>query len=175
MSPHLPPPARPASAGAGRRPAPPAPRPPPLATAATRGERAADAVAALGGSWGFVGGFGLVLLAWVLLDRMLQHWRGHGFDPYPFILLNLFLSMLAAIQAPVILMSQNRQSQQDRLHAEHDYEVNRQAEQEISLLHRKVDGLVRQLRAARTASPAMRHRPPRPAHRSAARRARPSP
>lgn len=143
----------------------------PLATAATRGERAADAVAALGGSWGFVGGFGLSLLAWVLLDSLLVRWRGHGFDPYPFILLNLFLSMLAAIQAPVILMSQNRQSQQDRLHAEHDYEVNRRAEQEISLLHGKIDRLAERLRAARAHARGAAHG----AARSPARPARPSP
>jgi uncharacterized membrane protein len=67
--------------------------------------------------------------------------RGSTFDPYPFILLNLFLSMLAAIQAPVILMSQNRQSEKDRLHAEHDYEVNLKAELEIMLLHDKIDQL----------------------------------
>ncbi len=109
--------------------------------AATRGQRAADAVAAFGGSWTFVGLFAAVLLAWVGLNAWLMRSRGQSFDPYPYILLNLFLSMLAAIQAPIILMSQNRQSQKDRLGAEHDYEVNLKAELEIMLLHDKIDTL----------------------------------
>ena len=108
---------------------------------ATRGQRAADAVASFGGSWTFVGLFAATLLAWVLLNAVLVHGRGQTFDPYPYILLNLFLSMLAAIQAPVILMSQNRQAEKDRLGAAHDYEVNLKAELEIMLLHEKLDGL----------------------------------
>ena len=107
----------------------------------TRGQRAADAVASFGGSWTFVGLFAAVMLIWVGLNSYLLALRGSTFDPYPFILLNLFLSMLAAIQAPVILMSQNRQSEKDRLHAEHDYEVNLKAELEIMLLHDKIDTL----------------------------------
>ena len=107
----------------------------------TVGQRAADAVASFGGSWTFVGLFAAVMLIWVLLNTYLLASRGSTFDPYPYILLNLFLSMLAAIQAPVILMSQNRQSEKDRLSAEHDYEVNLKAEMEIMLLHEKLDVL----------------------------------
>jgi uncharacterized membrane protein len=103
------------------------------------GQRAADAVASFGGSWTFVGLFAATMLVWVGLNAVLLASRGATFDPYPFILLNLFLSMLAAIQAPIILMSQNRQSEKDRLSAEHDYEVNLKAELEIMLLHDKVD------------------------------------
>ncbi len=83
----------------------------------TRGQRAADAVARFGGSWTFVGLFGATMLAWVGVNAVMLATRGATFDPYPYILLNLFLSMLAAIQAPVILMSQNRQSEKDRLSA----------------------------------------------------------
>lgn len=109
--------------------------------ATTLGERAADAVAAFGGSWPFVGLFAAAMVFWVGLNAFLLGRQGRTFDPYPYILLNLFLSMLAAIQAPVILMSQNRQSKKDRLAAEHDYEVNLKAELEILLLHEKLDGL----------------------------------
>ncbi|MFN7727411.1 MAG: DUF1003 domain-containing protein [Rubrivivax sp.] len=107
----------------------------------SRGQRAADAVARFGGSWVFVGLFAATMLGWVGLNTALLLWRGHTFDPFPYILLNLFLSMLAAIQAPVILMSQNRQAQKDRETAEHDYEVNLKAELEIMLLHQKFDEL----------------------------------
>jgi len=103
------------------------------------GQRAADAVASFGGSWGFVGLFATTMLVWVGLNAFLLMARGATFDPYPYILLNLFLSMLAAIQAPVILMSQNRQSEKDRLATEHDYEVNLKAELEIMSLHEKID------------------------------------
>ena len=109
------------------------------ASAPTRGQRAADAVASFGGSWTFVGLFGAAMLAWVGLNALLLVRQGSTFDPYPYILLNLFLSMLAAIQAPVILMSQNRQAEKDRMSAEHDYEVNLKAELEIMLLHEKLD------------------------------------
>ena len=105
------------------------------------GQRAADTVASFGGSWTFVGLFGATMLIWIGLNAVLLMSRGQTFDPYPYILLNLFLSMLAAIQAPVILMSQNRQSEKDRISAEHDYEVNLKAELEIMLLHEKIDGL----------------------------------
>ena len=104
-----------------------------------RSARAADAVARFGGSWVFIGLFGAIMVGWVGLNAWLLGQRGSTFDPYPYILLNLFLSMLAAIQAPVILMSQNRQAEKDRAHAEHDYEVNLKAELEIMLLHEKFD------------------------------------
>lgn len=106
---------------------------------ASVGQRAADTVASFGGSWTFVGLFTLLMISWVGLNAFLLMSRGKTFDPYPYILLNLFLSMLAAIQAPVILMSQNRQSEKDRMNAEHDYEVNLKAELDIMLLHEKVD------------------------------------
>jgi len=105
----------------------------------TVGQRAADAVAAFGGSWKFIALFSVVLAAWVGLNSIVLAQYDKAFDPYPYILLNLFLSMLAAIQAPVILMSQNRQAEKDRADAEHDYEVNLKAELEIMLLHEKVD------------------------------------
>ncbi len=105
------------------------------------GERAADAVASFGGSWTFIMLFAAVLVGWVGLNGFLVASKGKSFDPYPYILLNLFLSMLAAIQAPIMLMSQNRQAQKDRYNAEHDYEVNLKAELEIMLLHKKVDSL----------------------------------
>lgn len=108
---------------------------------ATRGQKAADAVAAFGGSWHFIGLFAATLVAWVVLNSVILLQHGTPFDPYPYILLNLFLSMLASIQAPIILMSQNRQAQKDRLSVEHDYEVNLKAEVEIMLLHEKIDHL----------------------------------
>ena len=107
--------------------------------APSSGQRAADAVASFGGSWTFVGLFATTMLVWVVVNGLLLLNRGTTFDPYPYILLNLFLSMLAAIQAPIILMSQNRQSEKDRISAEHDYEVNLKAELEIMLLHEKID------------------------------------
>lgn len=103
------------------------------------GARAADAVASFGGSWTFIGLFAAVLVVWVGSNTVLLVHYNAVFDPYPFILLNLVLSMLAAVQAPIILMSQNRQAVKDRLHAEHDYEVNLKAELEIMLLHEKLD------------------------------------
>ncbi|MBB5941248.1 DUF1003 domain-containing protein [Xanthomonas sp. 3307] len=102
------------------------------------GERIADRVAAIGGSWSFIIGFGLVLLGWIVLNSLLL---AHAFDPYPYILLNLCLSCLAAIQAPVIMMSQNRQAAVDRLHAQNDYEVNIKAELEILQVHEKLNQL----------------------------------
>ena len=105
----------------------------------TSGQRAADAVAKFGGSWTFIILFGIVLVCWVILNSVILANYKKAFDPYPYILLNLFLSMLASIQAPIILMSQNRQAQLDRINAEHDYEVNLKAELEIMLLHEKVD------------------------------------
>jgi len=103
----------------------------------TFGQRLADKVAAFGGSWTFIIIFAAILFSWVLLNTLILASRGNTFDPYPYILLNLFLSMLAAVQAPVILMSQNRQGVKDRLDAAHDYEVNLKAELEILSLHEK--------------------------------------
>jgi uncharacterized membrane protein len=108
-------------------------------SSSSRGQRAADAVARFGGSWTFITLFGVVLVGWVLLNSVILSRYNQAFDPYPYILLNLFLSMLASIQAPIILMSQNRQAQKDRVGAEHDYEVNLKAELEIMLLHEKLD------------------------------------
>jgi uncharacterized membrane protein len=108
-------------------------------TKATLGQRAADAVATFGGSWTFIAIFAAILIVWVGLNSIILVSYDEVFDPYPYILLNLFLSMLAAVQAPLILMSQNRQAEKDRLNAEHDYEVNLKAELEIMLLHEKVD------------------------------------
>ena len=105
----------------------------------TFGERLADRVAEIGGSWGFIVGFGVFITAWVLVNAAILVGFGGAFDPYPFIFLNLMLSMLAAIQAPVIMMSQNRQAAKDRLAAGHDYEVNLKAEIEIAALHEKLD------------------------------------
>jgi uncharacterized membrane protein len=107
----------------------------------TFGQRLADRVAAFGGSWTFIIIFAAVLLAWVLVNTLILARHSDAFDPYPYILLNLFLSMLAAVQAPVILMSQNRQGVKDRLDAAHDYEVNLKAELEILSLHEKMDEL----------------------------------
>jgi uncharacterized membrane protein len=108
----------------------------------TFGQRMADNVASFGGSWMFIIIFMVVLIAWIILNSfILIKLKGGAFDPYPYIFLNLILSMLAAIQAPIIMMSQNRQSYKDRLGAEHDYEVNLKAELEIIALHEKLDSL----------------------------------
>jgi CRP/FNR family transcriptional regulator, cyclic AMP receptor protein len=109
--------------------------------AETFGERIADRVASFGGSWTFIITFGVTLLSYVGLSVLLVATHGSSWDPYPFILLNLFLSMLAAIQAPVIMMSQNRQDSRDRLRSELDFEVNRRAESEIQALSRKLHSL----------------------------------
>jgi uncharacterized membrane protein len=102
----------------------------------------ADNVASFGGSWTFIIIFMIVLVAWIVLNSfILIKLRNSSFDPYPYIFLNLILSMLAAIQAPIIMMSQNRQAYKDRLSAEHDYEVNLKSELEIIALHEKVDSL----------------------------------
>jgi uncharacterized membrane protein len=103
---------------------------------ATLGERTADSVARLGGSWTFIIAFGIVLTVYTSVNVSLGR---SAWDPYPFILLNLFLSTLAAIQAPVIMMSQNRQDTKDRLRGELDYEVNRRAESEIQGMARKLN------------------------------------
>ena len=106
------------------------------------GERLADRIAAFGGSWRFLMLFGLAIAVWVVINGVLLVKAEAGpFDPYPFILLNLFLSLVAAIQAPIIMMSQNRQAARDRVQASHDYEVNLKAEIEIMALHEKMDEL----------------------------------
>jgi uncharacterized membrane protein len=105
---------------------------------ATAGERIADAVAQFGGSWRFIISFGVVLVVYTALNLRLA---SSAWDPYPFILLNLFLSMLAALQAPVIMMSQNRQDAKDRVRSELDFDVNRRAESEIQSLSRKLNEL----------------------------------
>lgn len=107
----------------------------------TFGQRLADNVAKFGGSWTFIIIFGLILLTWVFLNSVVLARLNNAFDPYPYILLNLFLSMLASIQAPIIMMSQNRQATKDRMDAAHDYEVNLKAEMEIETLHQKLDEL----------------------------------
>jgi CRP/FNR family cyclic AMP-dependent transcriptional regulator len=104
----------------------------------TFGQRIADKVATFGGSWTFIMTFGGVMFVWVVINVILL---SKPFDPYPFILLNLFLSMLAALQAPVIMMSQNRQAAKDRLNSDLDFQVNQKAEMEIAHLHKKVDQL----------------------------------
>jgi uncharacterized membrane protein len=104
------------------------------------GQRLADRVASFGGSWRFIIIFAVILGMWVIINTIALLKR--PFDPYPYILLNLFLSCLAAIQAPIIMMSQNRQESKDRLRAEHDYQVNLKAEIEIRQLHIKLDQLM---------------------------------
>ena len=106
------------------------------------GERLSDRVAAVGGSWGFIIAFAIVLFGWMLLNSKILGRFDAAFDPYPFIFLNLMLSTLAAIQAPIIMMSQNRASNKDRIAAAHDYEVNLRAELDIIRLHEKVDLLM---------------------------------
>ncbi len=111
---------------------------------ATFGERLADRVARIGGSWGFIATFAIVLLSWMLINsEVLVRLGVTPFDRYPYIFLNLMLSMLAAIQAPVIMMSQNRQSAKDRIAARHDYEVNLRTQLEILRLSRKIDRMAR--------------------------------
>lgn len=105
---------------------------------ATFGDRLADRVARFGGSWTFIVAFFIFLVCWAILNSVS---KAHAVDPYPFVFLNLILSMLAAIQAPIIMMSQNRQAYKDRRMASHDYEVNLKAEIEILALHEKLDAL----------------------------------
>jgi len=106
----------------------------------TFGERAADRLAAFGGSWHFIGLFGVIIVIWIAINSVAL--LEHRFDPYPFILLNLVLSCIAALQAPIIMMSQNRQEAKDRLRSEYDYRVNLKAELEIRHLNAKVDQLM---------------------------------
>jgi len=106
----------------------------------TAGQRLSDRLAEFGGSWTFLIAFGVFLASWVLVNSVTAMWR--PVDPYPYIFLNLLLSCLAAIQAPVIMMSQNRQEAKDRMRAKNDFEVNLKAELEIRHLHEKVDHLL---------------------------------
>lgn len=106
----------------------------------TFGQQVADKVAVFGGSWTFIITFFTILISWILINALFL--SSKPFDPYPFILLNLILSCLAAIQAPIIMMSQNRQGQKDRMRSEHDYKINLKAELEIRLLHEKIDHLI---------------------------------
>lgn len=108
--------------------------------ALTAGQRVADKVATFGGSWTFIISFGVFILVWILINI---YWLANrGFDPYPFILLNLILSCIASIQAPVIMMSQNRQEEKDRERAKNDYMINLKSELEIRTLHEKIDHFV---------------------------------
>ena len=106
----------------------------------TVGQKVADKVAAFGGSWKFIILFGVFILFWILINIYI--FLNKGFDPYPFILLNLILSCLAALQAPVIMMSQNRQEEKDRERAKKDYMINLKSELEIRMLHEKLDHLI---------------------------------
>jgi len=106
----------------------------------TFGERLADRIATFGGSWAFLILFAVLLTLWIAANSVVFLWR--PVDPYPFILLNLILSCLAAVQAPIIMMSQNRQEAKDRMRSQHDYQVNLKAELEIRHLHEKLDHLL---------------------------------
>lgn len=112
---------------------------------ASFGDQLADKVAAVGGSWSFIIAFAVVLFTWMGLNSRLGEGLGIAWDQYPYIFLNLMLSMLAAIQAPIIMMSQNRQSAKDRIAARHDYEVNLRTQLEILRVHRLVDKLFSKL------------------------------
>ncbi|HMQ43276.1 MAG TPA: DUF1003 domain-containing protein [Mariniflexile sp.] len=109
-------------------------------TGLTYGQRLADKIAAFGGSWRFIIIFGIFIFVWMVINLVFL--LNKGFDPYPFILLNLILSCLAALQAPVIMMSQNRQEEKDRERAKQDYMVNLKSELEIRMLHEKIDHLI---------------------------------
>jgi len=110
-----------------------------IAAESSVGQRLADGIARVGGSWSFILAFLAFLVIWTVINTVILMTR--AFDPYPFVFLNLILSMLAAIQAPIIMMSQNRQAEHDRLDAAHDYEVNLKSEIEIMALHDKLDQL----------------------------------
>jgi uncharacterized membrane protein len=112
---------------------------PELDESLTLGQKIADKVAAFGGSWTFIFTFTAFLILWMGVNVW---YLSHPFDPYPFILLNLFLSTLAAIQAPIIMMSQNRQEEKDRIRGEHDFQVNLKSELEIQILNEKIDHLI---------------------------------
>lgn len=112
---------------------------PPLETL-TQGQKLSDKVAQFGGSWRFIILFGVILTIWIIFNALaLGAWR---FDPYPFILMNLILSCIAAMQAPIIMMSQNRQEEKDRMRSENDYLINLKAEMQIRSLNQKIDLLL---------------------------------
>jgi uncharacterized membrane protein len=111
----------------------------------TVGQRLADRVASFGGSWPFIMLFGGLMLVWIVVNSVILQQR--AFDEYPYILLNLVLSMLAAVQAPIIMMSQNRQAAKDRIQADLDYRINLKAELEVAQLHNKVDRIWEELQA----------------------------
>lgn len=106
----------------------------------TPGQRISDKVAKFGGSWKFIIAFSIILCLWIMYNVVVS--KNYAFDPYPFILMNLVLSCLAAVQAPIIMMSQNRQEEKDRMRAENDYLINMKAEMEIRRLHQKIDLLL---------------------------------
>ena len=106
----------------------------------SRGQSVADKVAIFGGSWKFIILFSIMLLVWIIVNTMLPH--NEKFDPYPFILMNLVLSAIAALQAPIIMMSQNRKEEKDRMRSENDYLINLKAELELRSLHQKMDVLL---------------------------------
>ena len=110
----------------------------------TLGQRASDAIAKSGGSWTFIGIFLFFFVVWMVINSLILVKR--PFDPYPYILLNLALSCLAAIQAPIILMSQNRQTERDRMQFKYDYKVNRLAEREIQAIQKDLDSIRRMVR-----------------------------
>ncbi len=114
----------------------------------TLGQKMADEIAKWAGSWEFIIAFGVILLLWIFIN---SYWIlfGRTWDPYPFILLNLILSCLAAIQAPVILMSQNRQSQKDRIKAQYDYAVNVKAEKEVREIKKELNEIKRMISGKR--------------------------
>lgn len=106
----------------------------------TRGQRISDKVARFGGSWSFIGLFFLLLILWIIYNVTVN--KSRVFDPYPFILMNLILSCIAAFQAPIIMMSQNRKDEKDRMRSENDYLINLKAEMGIRSLHHKIDLLL---------------------------------
>ena len=108
----------------------------------TRGQSISDKVARFGGSWKFIIFFGIVLTVWIIYNVVAP--LGDNFDPYPFILMNLILSCIAALQAPVIMMSQNRQEEKDRMRCDNDYLINLKAEMQIRSLHQKMDLLLQE-------------------------------
>lgn len=113
---------------------------PPAEKKLTTGQKTADGIAKFGGSWPFIFIFIIVLATWIIINSTMNFFK--PFDPYPYILLNLALSCLAAIQAPIIMMSQNRQEQRDRAEANNDYQINLKSEIEVNLLHEKMDYLI---------------------------------
>ena len=114
----------------------------------TLGQKTADSLTYWAGSWTFILSFIAFLILWVILNGyiIINYYQGKPFDPYPFILLNLILSCIAALQAPIILMSQNRQTERDRMSAEYDYRVNRKAEKEIREIKKQLNRIERNLK-----------------------------